>query len=95
MENNSNGNDEKYSSLSIPPHSNIIEYFSQTGYFYLKTKATMQGKNPVYEKGNSFRIYAGRDGYSVLTITYVMQESNLPDPTKGKNISKAEFDKDY
>lgn len=87
-------NDHKYSTLSIEPYGSAVEYFAQTGNYYLKTQATKKGTTPIYKKGDPFNVYVGRDGYSVLTITYSITESNVADPLGGKQISKAEFDKD-
>ena len=84
--------DAVYSVLSVIPYGSTTEYFAQTGDYYLKTEASLKDKEPVYTKGNPFRVYVGTDGYSVLTITYSMTESNMPDPIAGSRISKSELD---
>ncbi|OWY25787.1 hypothetical protein BVG80_01500 [Sphingobacteriales bacterium TSM_CSM] len=84
--------DNLYSVLSVGPYQRAVEYFSQTGYFYLKTKAAKPGTEPLYSKGDAFEVYVGSDGYSVLTITYDVAESAI-NPLDGKQISRAEFEK--
>ncbi|TNE53611.1 MAG: hypothetical protein EP344_14810 [Bacteroidetes bacterium] len=83
-----------HASLTIPPLGRTTEYFSQTGHFFLKTKAELQGRETVYTKGNPFKVYVGSDGYSVLTVTYSITESNTASPLEGQRISKSEFDRD-
>lgn len=60
----------------------------------LKTKATYPNKKPVYKKGDPFKVYVGSDGYSVLTISFTIKESALPDSMGGKQISESEFESD-
>jgi hypothetical protein len=88
------GNASLHSHVYIKPFSRETIYFSQTGYYFTKTKASMIGKEPIYRKGDSFKVYNGSDGYSVLELTYSIEESDEPVATGGKNISKREFDKD-
>jgi hypothetical protein len=85
----------KFSSATVYPWSEEVFYFRSTGSYYLKTKATIQGKEPMYSKGKPFRVYVGSDSYSVLTITYTIKEvPNSEDPLSGKKISKEEFERD-
>jgi len=86
--------DTLYSTLSISPYGQANEYFAQSGNFYLKTAASLQDKETIYEKGNSFQVYVGADGHSVLTITFSITENNAPNPLVGRRISKSEFDLD-
>ena len=53
----------------------------------------LDGKDPVYTKGNPFRVYVGRDGYSVLTVTYTFTETYVQNALDGRQISKVEFDR--
>lgn len=94
MQKNSPSTDTLYSILSVTPFGRATEYFAQTGNYYLKTAASLQEKEIIYEKGNPFQVYVGTDGYSVLTITFSITESNVSDPLKGRRISKSEFDRD-
>lgn len=89
------GNDRKHSTLAIQPGYRGTEYFSYTGDYYLKTKASKRGQKPIYEKGKPFEVYVGHDGYSVLTVTYSITETSSYDPLDGDRISEAEFEKDY
>ena len=54
--------------------------------------AEMDGAETVFTKGNPFEVYVGADGYSVLTVTYNIRESNVANPMDGRRISKKEFD---
>lgn len=85
--------DSKYSILTVSPHTSSTEYFSETGHYYLKTKAEKTGTETIYKKGDPFEVYVGSDGYSVLTITYTIKESNVKNPMEGKEISKSEFER--
>ncbi len=94
MQKNGPRADTLYSILSVIPYGRVTEYFAQTGSFYLKTAASLQEKETIYEKGNPFQVYVGTDGYSILTIAFSITESYAPDPLKGRRISKSEFDLD-
>ena len=94
MQKNDSTADTMYSILSVSPNGQASEYFAMSGSFYLKSAASLQDKDTIYEKGNPFQVYVGNDGYSVLTITYSITESNVPNPLNGKRISKSEFDLD-
>jgi hypothetical protein len=79
---------------TIVPHGTKTVYFSETGDYFTKTKAVVKGKHPVYQKGKPFHVVNNKDGYSVLTLTFSIKESNVPEVTGGKQISKEEFDRD-
>lgn len=81
-----------YSTVTIGSQSNKTVNIDETGDYYLKTKAVSSGTEPVYKKGNPFKVYVGSDGYSVLTVTFSIQESALPDPQSGYQISPSEFE---
>ncbi len=85
----------RYSTLRIAPYGNAVEYFPETGYYYLKVKSYKKGRQTIYSRGDAFKVYVGSDGYSVLTITYDVNESSYSiDPLSGERISKEEFMKD-
>jgi hypothetical protein len=83
-----------FKKFTVYPRATYIEYFAITGSFFLKTKAEYPGRETLYEKGNPFRVYVGTDGYSVLTITYAIQESDVANPLEGKSISRQEYERD-
>jgi hypothetical protein len=85
--------DTLHGQIAIPPLSSRTISFSDSGLYYAKTMATLAGRNPIYQKGQSFRVYVGRDGYSVLTLTFTIVESAVPQLTGGRPISSDEFDK--
>lgn len=94
MRNGLNGQGSLHSRMTINSHSNSVKYFSTTGYFFLKVKASKYGRPTVYTQGDPFRVYVGDDGYDVLTISYSIEESTL-NPLSGETISQSEFEKDY
>lgn len=87
-------NGELFEKVFISPNGTKSVYFSQTGYYFTKTKAELFGKEPVYRKGELFNVYNGVDGYSVLTLTFTIKESSTPSISGGKSITKKEFDQD-
>lgn len=88
------GNGSLHKIVEIPAHTSETIYFSETGYYFTKTKAILTGKKPKCEKGESFRVYNGSDGYSVLTLTFTITESNVLQASGGEEISQKEFDQD-
>ena len=86
------GDGTLHETVSIAANSNQTVYFSNSGYYFTKTKAVLQGKTPVYRKGQAFEVTNNSSGYSVLTLTFSIKESSVPQATGGKQISKSEFD---
>jgi hypothetical protein len=84
--------DGLYITFTVEPWGRHTCYFPQTGQYYLKTKASLAGRDPLYKKGDYFRVYVGNDGYSEITVTYSITESNI-NISSGKTISKSEFDR--
>lgn len=80
-----------YSTVYVGPKSSRTIYISQQGYYYTKTKAEKALCETIYSKDNAFFIQNNSQGYSVLEITYWIQESKYPQMS-GKRISKSEFD---
>lgn len=81
-----------FETISIDANDSKTVYFQESGYYFTKTKAILRGKEPVYEKGNPFKVYNGTDGYSVLTLTFSLKESKTPQLLSGKRISQKEFE---
>lgn len=86
-------NNELHESLQINAFDEATVYFSQSGNYFIKTKAVLRGKEPIYQRGQIFNITNDHTGYSVMTITFSISESATPQVTGGKQISKTEFDK--
>jgi hypothetical protein len=86
--------DTLHDTISINASGSQTVYFSKTGDYFTKTMAVLSGREPIYQKGQPFRVYVGTDGYSVMTVTFSITESAVPQVTGGKQISKEEFDKD-
>jgi hypothetical protein len=78
--------------VNIGAYSSETVYFSESGYYFTKTKAVLKGKDPVYRKGQPFSVTNDETGYSVMTLTFSIKESSIPKATGGKAISKTEFD---
>lgn len=88
----SNENGSLHKTISISSFSSETIYFSNNGYYFTKTKAVLNGKDPVYQKGQPFHVTNDDTGYSVMTMTFSIKESAVPQVTGGKQISKQEFD---
>jgi hypothetical protein len=86
------GNGSLYETISINANESKTIFFQESGYYFTKTKAVINGKEPVYEKGKPFEVYNGTDGYSILTLTFSLLESKTPQLLSGKQISKKEFE---
>jgi hypothetical protein len=86
--------DALYGRMTIPPMANRTMTFSETGVYFTKTMATLAGRDPIYQKGQPFQVYVGRDGYSVLTLTLTIVEAAVPTLSNGRPISRDEFEKD-
>jgi hypothetical protein len=81
-----------FQKVTINAYGSETIYFSESGYYFTKSKATFNGKDPVYRKGKPFQVTSNDEGYSVMTITFSITESKIPQATGGKSISKTEFD---
>jgi|JI6StandDraft_1071083.scaffolds.fasta_scaffold34409_4 hypothetical protein len=86
------GSGSLYKSVTISPYASSTIYFSESGYYFAKTMAILNGSEPVYRKGNPFKVTNDDTGYSVMTLTYSIRESSVPQVTGGKQISRTEFD---
>jgi len=87
----SSGKGALHESVTISAYGSETIYFTETGYYFTKSKAILNGKDPVYKKGKSFKVINGTDGYSVLRLTFTIKESAVAAST-GQTISKSEFD---
>lgn len=88
----STGKGTLHKTVSIGKHSSGTVYFSETGYYFTKTKAVLSGRDPVYQKGKPFKVVNDDTGYSVMTLTFSITESTVPQVTGGQQISRQEFD---
>jgi hypothetical protein len=86
------GEDTLHDTIHIDSSGSQTVYFSETGEYFTKTMAILSGKDPVYQKGQPFKVYNGTDGYSVITATFSITESEVPLVTGGRQISKQEFE---
>ncbi len=82
-----------YSTVYVGPKSSRTIHISQQGYYYTKTKAEKALCETIYSKDDAFFVQNNSQGYSVLEITYWIQESKSPQ-SSGTRISKSEFDND-
>jgi hypothetical protein len=81
-----------HETVTIGSYGSETVYFSESGYYFTKTKAALKGKEPVYRKGEPFEVTNNSSGYSVMTLTFSIKESAIPQATGGKSIPKTEFD---
>jgi len=87
------GDGNLHETVTIDAYSSKTVYFTESGYYFTKSKAVLVGKDPVYRKGQPFQVTNDATGYSVMTLTFSIKESTVPQATGGKQISKTEFDK--
>lgn len=87
-----NGKGNLHKTATIRPYSSKTIYFSNSGRYFTKTKAVLNGKDAIYQKGESFEVINDASGYSVMTLTFTIKESTVPQVIDGKQISKTEFD---
>lgn len=83
-----------FKQVDIAPNSSRTVYFNSGGTYFTKTKAVLSGKDPIYQKGQRFEVTNDRTGYSILTLTFTIKESQVPQTSGGAKISKSEFDND-
>ena len=88
----SSGKGTLHETVTVSAYGSETVYFSESGYYFTKTKAVLKGKDPVYRKGQPFEVTNNSSGYSVMTLTFSIKESAVPQATGGKSISKTEFD---
>jgi hypothetical protein len=67
---------------------------SETGKYYFKTKGVRMGAENIYGiMTDVFNVYVGIEGYSVLTVTYSVEESNIVNSTNTVPIDEYEYNK--
>lgn len=89
-----NGKGILHEKVIIDSYSSQTIYFSESGHYFTKTKAVLTGKDPIYQKGKPFQVTNDKSGYSVMTLTFSIKESLVPQVSGGKQISKQEFEQD-
>jgi hypothetical protein len=88
----SSGKGSIHETITLGAYGRETVYFTESGYYFTKTKAVLNGKEPIYRKGKPFIVTNDETGYSVMTLTFSIKESVVPRATGGKAISKTEFD---
>lgn len=82
-----------YTTIYVPAKSTRSTNIYAQGYYYTKTKAEKQWSETLYSKDEAFFVQNNSQGYSVLTVTYWVEESKYPQ-SSGQRISKSEFESD-
>ncbi len=82
-----------YTTLYIGPKQSCTCYIQQQGYYYTKVKAERNRFDTIYSKDDAFYVQNNSTGYSVLELTYWIQESQYPQ-SSGTRISKSQFESD-
>jgi hypothetical protein len=83
----SSGKDDTlHGAMSITPMGSQTMLFGETGDYFTKTMAVLDGRDPIYQEGQPFRVYVGTDGYSVIALTFVITESAVPQVTGGSRF---------
>ena len=85
---------KKYTVVHIKGGSSGTVNIRRTGRYYLKVKAALSGRRPVFKKWDSFYVYVGGDEYSILTVEFNIQEDALSASMSGKEISESAFERD-
>lgn len=80
-----------YTTLYIGPKQSRTCYIQQQGYYYTKVKAERNHFDTIYSKGDVFYVTNNSTGYSVLELTYWIEESQYPQ-SSGTRISKSQFE---
>ncbi len=80
-----------YSTISLPPHSSRMVYFSKTNSFHLKIKA-VKGMSTSYHDGGGFSVTCSSREYTSGTMTFMMSEYGTG---LGPTISAKEFESNY
>lgn len=93
MKGKSSANSSVHEVVTISPYGRSTIYFTESEYYFTKTKAVLGKKEPIYQKGQPFHVVNDETGYSVMTLTFSITESNVPQVSGGIQISKTEFDK--
>lgn len=88
----SNGKGTLHKTITIGKYGTGTVYFSETGYYFTKTKAVISGRDPVFQKGKPFKVVNDDTGYSVMTLTFSITESSVPQVTGGQHISRQEYE---
>ena len=80
----SSGKGTLHETVTIGAYGSETVYFSNSGYYFTKTKAVLQGKDPVYRKGQPFEVTNNSSGYGNLDEleSLCSQISDLIDRTK-------------
>lgn len=87
------GRETLHATITIRPFASQTVHFTETGDYFTKTMATLSGRDPIYQKGQPFRVYNGSGGHSVITLTISIVESAVPLITGGEEISREEFER--
>ena len=82
-----------YTTLYIGPKQSRTCYIQQQGYYYTKVKAERNRFDTIYSKDDAFYVTNNSTGYSVLELTYWIEESQYPQ-SSGTRISKSQFESD-
>ena len=80
--------------IEISSYKSHTVYFHESGTYFTKTKATINGKDPICKKSQNFKVVNDETGYSILTLTFSIKESKTPISSGGQTISNSEFEKD-
>ncbi len=86
------GKGSLFNTVIIGANGKKTVYFSETGYYFTKTKAVLRDRDPIYQKGKPFKVVNDETGYSEMTLTFTIKESAVPQVTGGQQITKTEFD---
>ena len=79
-------------SIVIASNSTDTILISKPGAYFLKTKAIMEGKDTIFQKGRAFQMYIGVRGASEITMTFTIKEDKSRDASEGVLINRREYE---
>lgn len=77
--------------VTISANSSSKIYFSESGNYFTKTKATLKGKTAICKKGNAFKVVNDTTSYSILGLTFTITNINFHCANGRTSVSKCEF----
>lgn len=79
-------------SVVINPNASDTVLIAKPGAYFLKTKAIMEGKDTIFQKGRAFQMYIGVRGASEITMTFTIKEDKSQNASEGVLINRREYD---
>ena len=79
-------------SVVVESNGTDTVFITKPGAYFLKTKATMEGKDTIFQKGRAFQMYIGVRGASEITMTFTIKEDKSQNASEGVLINRKEYE---